>query len=238
MKRFRTISLAVALACAPGLASAQSAPMVTPAATAAPTQTPLSAAEATFYHHASAALNKLYPKPAAAIKAGWFRYSNEDDSGAISYVNPHDFETPDVAHPQQLWYDVRGRLLGADFSQLAAAHPNGPHLFGIAPARFSTVPLHIHYGVKKADGTIEYGWYVNPAAFTAAGLNPLKPTATDLVKLGKVKSVTSVAFVFANLKNFDATMWLIPNPAGQFADKNPNVKPSANQGKVPSERTM
>jgi hypothetical protein len=31
-------------------------------------------------------------------------------------------------------------------------------------------------------------------------------------------------------------MWLIPNPSGQFADLNPNVKPSPNQGKAPVER--
>ena len=57
-----------------------------------------------------------------------------------------------------------------------------------------------------------------------------------LVKLGKVKRASDVKFVFANLNNWDAMMWLIPNPAGQFEDKNPLVKPSANQGKMPSER--
>ena len=35
---------------------------------------------------ASAALTKLYPKPHAAEAAGYFRFNNEDSSGAISGV--------------------------------------------------------------------------------------------------------------------------------------------------------
>ena len=34
--------------------------------------------------------------PAKAERGGWFRYNNEDDSGAISYINPKYFETPDA----------------------------------------------------------------------------------------------------------------------------------------------
>jgi hypothetical protein len=224
MKRLRALALISALVIVPSVARAD-----------AP-QAPLTPAERAFYAKASATLQRLYPTPAAAQKAGWFRYNNEDDSGAISYMNPAYFNTPDAAHPQQLWYDVHGRLLGGDFSQTVASHPKGPALFSISASRFGNTPLHIHYGVKYADGTIDYGLYVSAGDFTAAGLDPLHPTAADLVKLGKVKSASAVTFVFANLNNWDATMWLIPNPAGQFADKNPNVKPSANQGKIPSER--
>lgn len=214
---------------APMMASAM------PMASAAPAQIPLTAAEQTLYQNALPLL-KLYPTPAAAEKAGWFRFNNEDRSGAISYVNPAYFTSPDALHPQQLWYDANGRLMGVDFSQLVAAAPNGPTLFGILPARFDKVPLHIHYGMKLANGTIDYGLFVRASDFTAAGLDPTKATAADLVKLGKVKSVSDVAFVFSDLSNWDATMWLIPNPAGQFAEKNPTVLPSANQGKMPSER--
>lgn len=225
MIRTSALLLCAALALAPAFASADTPP-----------QAPLTAAEKSFYAKASVELAQLYPNPAAATKAGWFRFNNEDRTGAISYVNPKYFDTPDATHPQQLWYDVHGRLLGGDFSQTVATAPNGPTLFGISPARFGEVPLHIHYGIKHANGTVEYGVYVAAAEFTAAGLDPLKPTAANLVKLGKVKSVADVAFVFANLHNWDATMWLIPNPAGPFADANPNVPPSPDQGKTPSER--
>lgn len=219
------------LALAPSAAGAQKSVPI-----AVPTQAPLTAAERRFYAVASATLPKLYPNPAAARKAGWFRFNNEDDTGAISYINPAYFNTPDARHPQELWYDVRGRLLGGDFSQTVAAAPHGPTLFGLSRKRFHHVPLHIHYGIKHADGSIEYGVFVAAKEFTAAGLDPLHPTAADLVKLGKVTSTGQVAFVFANLNNWDAEMWLIPNPAGQFADANPNVTPSPEQALHPSER--
>ena len=32
-------------------------------------------------------LPKRYPNPAAATKAGYVRFTNEDETGAISYVN-------------------------------------------------------------------------------------------------------------------------------------------------------
>ena len=236
MKRIHALLLCATIAAAtPGIAAAQSA---MPMAKAVPAQLPMTATERSFYLLASSRLAKLYPKPAAAEKAGWIRFNNADRTGAISYVNPAYFDSPDAQHPQQLWYDVHGRLLGADFSQLVATHPNGPTLAGISPARFGKVPLHIHYVAKRADGTLDYGLFVRASEFTAAGLDPTKARAADLVKLGKVKAASDVAFVFSDLNNYDATMWLIPNPAGQFADANPNVKPSAMQGKAPTERRM
>ena len=225
MDRRRAIILAlVAAACSPRPGLAQMA-MPTPPPTAAP----LNAAERAFYERASGTLQHLYPNPAAAEKAGYIRYTNEDRTGAISYENSNYFNTPEVQHPQQLWYDVNGRLLGADFSQTVAAYPE-PTLFGLQRARFHHIPLHVHYGLRQPNGTIRYGLYVTAADFRAASLDPQRPTAADLVKLGKATSVDQVAFVFPLLENWDAQMWLIPNPAGQFADANPSVKPSPTQG--------
>ena len=233
MNRRSSIILAL-VACvlvpAPGIAQMS-------AATSDPRSAPLTAAEQSFYEHAAAALQKRYPNPAAAERAGYFRYTNEDRTGAISYVNVSFFNTPDVEHPQQLWYDVKGRLLGGDFSQTVASAPQ-PTLFGLQKVRFHHIPLHVHFGLKQPDGSIRYGLYVPASAFTAAGLDPLHPTAADLVKLGKATSPSHVAFVFALLENWDAQMWMIPNPAGQFTDANPNVKPSARQGGGSGETQM
>jgi len=235
MLRCRALLICAALAIVPTVAGAQmTMPMGTPPAG----QAPLTPAEQRFYDRASTTLQKLYPNPAAAAKAGYFRFNNEDRSGAISYENPQYFETPDVAHPQQLWYDVNGKLLGGDFSQTVALHPDAPTLGGLSPVRFHKIPLHVHYALKRADGSIDYGLFTRAADFTAAGLDPLHPTAADLVKLGKATSPDRVAFVFALLNNWDAQMWLIPNPSGQFADLNPNVHPSPNQGKAAVERQM
>jgi hypothetical protein len=243
MNRFHASLLSIAIVAVPGIANAQMSPMpavsmapMAPMASPAATSAPMTPAELSFFTKASTALRTLYPTPAKAEKAGWFRYNNEDDSGSISYINPKYFETPDALHPQQLWYDMHGMLLGGDFSQLIVKHPAGPTLLGISPNRFSKAQLHIHWGLIHAGGVVEYGLYVRASDFTKAKLDPLHPTAATLVKLGKVKRVSDVKFVFANLANWDATMWLIPNPAGQFEDKNPNIKPSANQGKMPTER--
>jgi hypothetical protein len=230
MTRPHLIALALALAAAPLAAGLPTT------AAAAPAQAPLTPVEQRFYATASRETHARYATEAAAEKAGYFRYTNEDESGAVSYINPAYADSPDAAHPSQLWYDVRGRLLGGDWTQTVASAPNGPTLFGLSPSRFAHIPLHVHYGVKHADGTIEYGLYVLASEFVAAGLDPLHPKRADLVTLKKVPTLAQVAFVVPVPNNWDAMMWVIANAAGQFADLNPAVKPSPAQGKVPSER--
>jgi hypothetical protein len=46
------------------------------------------------------------------------------------------------------------------------------------------------------------------------------------VKVGAVDSPERVATVFLFPHIWDVTIWVLPNPDGPFADKNPNVKPS------------
>lgn len=190
---------------------------------------PLTPAESTFAAGATSTLTRLYATTAVAEKAGYARYTNEDRSGAISYVNPKNIPS-DISHPAQLWYDVNGRLIGADYSQNVADAPNGPTLFGLSAARFHKIPLHVHYVTRAADGKLTYGLFIPADAFRAAGGDPEHPTAADLVKMGKVPSADHVALVVAITNNWDAQVWVVPNPDGQFADNNPNVKPSANQG--------
>jgi len=90
------------------------------------------AAEAPFVTAVAADLNARFPTPAAAERAGYLRYTDEDDTGAISYAN-RVWTSADAHHPSQLWYDAGGRLLGADFSVPYDAAP--PHLFGVEPDR-------------------------------------------------------------------------------------------------------
>jgi len=81
---------------------------------------PLSASETAFVHGIQADLMKRFPTAAAAEHAGYVRYTNLDDTGAISYTNNH-WDSIDSKHPSQLWYDTSGTLLGADFSVLSKA---------------------------------------------------------------------------------------------------------------------
>jgi hypothetical protein len=216
----RRIALAVLVSllfgpCAIG--AAEPAPPPTPAA--------LTAAERTFTAEAAAALKKRFPTPAAAERAGYVRYTNEDDTGAISYANQHWTSTT-VALPSQVWYDVKGRLLGADYSVLVADHATPPALFGIDPSRFSEFNAHIHYVVRNPNGSLTYSRAVGVKKYAAAGLDPQHPTAAGLVKVGVVDAPDRVATVFLFPHIWDVTVWVLPNPDGPFADKNPNVTPS------------
>jgi hypothetical protein len=212
--RLKPFALVLLLLAPAGPAGAQS--------TAPPT---LSASEAKAVAEISTALNRRYPTPAAAEKAGYVRYTNEDETGAISYAD-REWSSTTQERPSQLWYDVNGRLLGADYSVLAADHPAPPPLFGITPSRFFEKNAHIHYVVRNPDGSLTYSRAVGAKKYAAAGLDPQHPTAAGLVKVGAVDSPERVATVFLFPHIWDVTIWVLPNPDGAFADKNPNVKPS------------
>jgi hypothetical protein len=181
------------------------------------------AAEAPFVTRVSADLGRRFPTPAQAEKAGYLRYTDEDETGAISYAS-RVWTSADPAHPSQLWYDVKGRLLGADYSVLQADSPDAPHRFGIEPARWFKLGRHIHYGLAGANGTAIYG-ALRPRRLVAAGADPDHPTPDALVAAGVAKRASDVRFVFVFPAIWDVTVWLIPNPDGAFAEANPNVKP-------------
>jgi hypothetical protein len=193
--------------------------------TPAPTPAAMSAPETKFVAEATRVLNERFPTPAVAEKAGYVRYTNEDETGAISYANLH-WESTSIALPSQLWYDVKGRLLGADYSVLADTQPTPPSLFGIDPSRFGEEHAHIHFVVRNPDGSLMYSRAVGAKKYAAAGLDPMHPTATGLVKVGAVDAPDRVATVFLYPHIWDVTVWVLPNPDGAFADKNPNVTPS------------
>ena len=169
----------------------------------------------------SADLTARFPTPADAEKAGYLKYTDEDDTGAISYAN-RMWTSPDEKHPSQLWYDAKGRLIGADFSVPYTDAP--PHLFGVEPSRWTKFGRHEHYGLTGSNGTTTFG-ATGAKKISAAGGDPAKPTAANLVALGIAKKPSDVAFVFEFPAIWDLPVWVIPNASGAFAEKNPAVKP-------------
>jgi hypothetical protein len=161
---------------------------------------------------------------AEAEKAGYFRYTNEDSTGAISYANLQ-WTSADAQHPSQLWYSVKGKLLGADFSVLKADSPKQPSLWGINPARWDDFGAHMHW-VIVVDGKESYG-ATSVKKFTAAGGDTADPQAATLVKMGVVKDAAQVKRIFEFPSIWDLIVWITPNPDGAFAEKNPLVTPSA-----------
>jgi hypothetical protein len=184
-------------------------------------------AEIAFVQSIQNDLNARYPNPAAAEKDGYFRYTNEDPTGAISYANTK--WTSDATHPSQLWYDVNGNLLGADFSQPDAT--SAPKLWGIQPGRWIHFHPHVHFVYTDSGATI-YGKATSVKKFTAAGGDVNAPAAATVAKLGLVKDASQVTHVFLFPAIWDLIVWVKPNPSGAFADKNPNVHPSASAEKM------
>jgi len=218
MKHHNAFIMAACLALAAASPLASNA-----AATKAPSDTP-TAAEQPFVTRATTELQHMYGTTAQARAAGYFRYTNEDRTGAISWMNTK-YWTSDETHPSQLWYDVKGRLIGVDYGApwTDAKHP--PAKWGILPSRWFEFEHHVHYGLKQPDGSMKYGG-MEDSAVTKVGGNPAAPTAADIVKAGKAKSASQVAYVFPFQHVWDLEFWLIPNPKGVFAEANPDVKPS------------
>lgn len=204
---------------------------------ASPTPTPAPAklspfpqgTEVAFVQSIQKDLTARFPTPADAEKAGYFRYGNEDEDGAISYANLQ-WQSADPEHPSQLWYDVKGNLLGADFSVLQSGSPEPPKLWGVNYRRWVSFREHIHYVVAGPNGTEKYGG-MSAKKFAAAGGNVDDPQADTVVKMGFAKNVADVKKVFLFPSIWDLIVWVKPNPAGAFADKNPDVIPSANAEK-------
>lgn len=184
---------------------------------------PLSASERAFVAQIQADLTKRFPTAADAEKAGYVRYTNEDDTGAISYANMH-WTSADIRHPSQLWYDKNGQLLGADYSVQTQSNVR-PSLFGVNPGRWVEFDDHIHWIGRGANGQLTYDHYIMAPQFTKAGGDLAHPTAADVVRMHKAAAVSEVVRVFDMPRIWDLIVWVKPNANGAFAEKNPAVKP-------------
>ncbi|MBV8245647.1 MAG: hypothetical protein JOZ38_06990, partial [Candidatus Eremiobacteraeota bacterium] len=190
-----------------------------------------SATEKAFVAAIQADLMKRFPTVADAEKAGYFRYTDADETGAISYANLQ-WDSKDQQSPSQLWYDVKGKLIGADYSVLLTTSATPPKFWGILPARWAKFARpHVHWLLKNADGTLQYGLATSGKKWTAAGGSLTDPEANTVVKLGKAKDASQVAKVFIFPALWDLELWVVPNPKGAFAEHNPNVIPSKNAAK-------
>lgn len=186
---------------------------------------PVSASEKAFVSAISSDLMTRFPTAADAEKAGYVRYTSEDETGAISYANLQ-WQSPDIRHPSQLWYDKNGQLLGADYSVLVSGSPNRPQVWGINPGRWYEFDGHVHWVTKNpATGAITYDGWSPDKKFAAAGGDPEHPTAATVVTMKKTPNPNDVVTIFHFPQIWDLIVWVKPNPSGAFAEKNPNVTP-------------
>jgi hypothetical protein len=218
------IICALALVCFSGSAAIAAAPA--PKATLSPQP---QGTEVAFVQSIQKDLTARFPTAADAEKAGYFRFGNEDEDGAISYANLQ-WQSGDPQHPSQLWYDVHGNLLGADFSVLQSSSAQPPAIWGVNYRRWVSFREHLHYILNGPNGKETYG-AVKAKKFADAGGNVGNPQPETLVKMGIAKNVAEVKRVFLFPSLWDLIVWIKPNPSGAFADKNPLVTPSADAAK-------
>lgn len=186
---------------------------------------PMNASEKAFASAIAADLMARFPTAADAEKAGYVRYTSEDETGAISYADMQ-WQSPDLRHPSQLWYDKNGRLLGADFSVLVSSTPDRPRLWGVNPGRWCEFNGHVHWVSKDAaSSAIVYDGWAWDKNFAAAGGDPEHPNASTLVAMKKIPDAADVVTIFHFPAIWDLIVWVAPNPNGAFAWKNPAVKP-------------
>ena len=236
MKRHAALSMLACCAVAPSLVSAQAMPAPPPLTPVkmSPIPTP---AEAPFIAKIQHDIPARFPTVASAEKAGYFQYTPEDNTGAISYVNLKVWNSIDIDVPNQLWYDAKGRLLGVDYTELESQSPAAPAtLFGYAidPSRWIHRPAHIHWGFTAADGSLRLGGTSVAKLVAAGGVasadTPLLPVnRAALVQALANPDLTSpdqVKFAFLHPAMWDLIAWVLPNPNGAWADANPNVTPT------------
>jgi len=184
-------------------------------ACATPTDNP-SNAESSFVTSVQTDLLRRFPTTTDAEQAGYFRYSNQDATGSIGYANPQYWNSIDARHPSQLWYDVNGELLGADFTVPIARHRSAPHLWGVNPARWAEFKhARIHYILKNADGTI---YDATEREFDAAGAD-----IADHVTASALARLRNSTVFFEYPAVWDLHVWVKSNPHGAFATANPNA---------------
>ncbi len=212
MKLFPAAAVAALCLVLPGLASGENKLSPYP-----------SPAEKSFVASVSDDLTTRFATEDDARAAGYIRFTDEDSSGAISFAN-RKWTSVDAAHPSQLWYSAGGRLIGADYSVLQADSPKPPSLFGVDPARWTAIGAHVHYGLAGPSGTTIYG-ATGEKTMAAAGSSVAHPSASALVAAGIAKNVKDVRFVFTFPAIWDLQVWVIPNPAGAFAENNPKIVP-------------
>lgn len=191
-----------------------------------PTYTgPESSAEKAFVASMQGRLMTCFPTASAARKAGYVRYTNVDDTGAISYAN-FKWQSADTSHPSQLWYDRAGNLLGADYSVPVTASATRPRRWGVTPGRWALLDSHLHWLEKNsATGALTYGHWMPAAKFAAAGGNVDHPSPKTLVAMHKSANANAVVSLFHFPAVWDLVVWVKPNPLGAFAEKNPAVTP-------------
>ena len=128
----------------------------------------------------------------------------------------------DANHPNFLWYDRHGKLVGLDYEYpyYAWPKPPGAKFYPVDPGRWTTVHEHAHFAYRIGDGPVQFH-----GARAVPNLRGNKSiTADDLRADGLLPKNATLVWAEYHPTCWDLGFWLVPNPNGAFADLNPLVK--------------
>lgn len=160
-----------------------------------------------------------YSTTAKALRAHYVAITGIEDDGTAVYFNP-SLRLVDALHPNFLWYDRRRQLVGLDYEFPVSAYPQPPTaLFPVSVARWTTVKEHVHFNYRIGDEPIRMGTsdprpnlHENPITLAELRADKLLPNDAKLV------------WAYDHPKSWDLGFWLVPNPNGAFAARNPRVQ--------------
>ena len=178
------------------------------------------AAEAAFIASATHALTTKYATASDATAAGYMRMTRLESDGTIIYATMR-YDRIDADHPNFLWYDRHGKVVGLDYEYPVASWPKppGPHVYPVAANRWTTVPAHVHFAYRVGNGPIQYhGARLRP------NLTGPKITADELRADKLLPANATLLWAEYHPKCWDLGFWTVPNPNGAFADLDPLVK--------------
>jgi hypothetical protein len=178
------------------------------------------AAEATFIAHSTATFMAQYATADMAVRRGFYQMTPLEKDGTSIYFND-TYKDVDALHPNFLWYDRHGKLVGLDFEVAVSAWPKPPGaaMYPVQAARWTIIPPHLHFAYKTPSGKVVMRGARIPKGITGGPITAGQLRAAKLLPAG-----TTLVWAHFHPKTWDLGFWLVPNPNGAFADLDPLVK--------------
>lgn len=160
-----------------------------------------------------------YPTRAQAIRVGYIAITGIEKDGTAVYFNPR-LTRVDRFHPNFLWYDKHGKLVGLDYEFPRSLYPKPPTaLFGVSATRWTTVKGHVHFNYRIGEGPLRMGM-----SHPRPNLRDNPITASELRADRLLPARSRLVWAYNHPASWDLGFWLVPNPNGAFAAMNPNVR--------------
>jgi hypothetical protein len=179
-----------------------------------------SAAEAQFIAGVSKSLAAEYPTVAAAEAHGFMQMTKLESDGTMIFATMK-YAGMDADHPNFLWYDRHGKLVGLDYEYPVSSWPKppGPSVYPVAASRWVTIHQHVHFAYRIGSGpTVLRGAKAQPNLMNG----PI--TAAELTADGLLPKGAMLEWAEFHPTCWDLGFWTVPNPNGAFADLDPLVK--------------